>query len=106
MILPGIAAGETSVFVLSVGNFTTPALLDGGRFQMIGNHIHAQFLTANVWSFGGWEASGLGRELGRQGLDAVRRTKMVSVKHVPKAQDWWYPCPEGWFVDTGGRTLG
>ena len=40
------------VFVLSIGNFVTPALLGGGRFQMIGNLVYDQFLTANDWPFG------------------------------------------------------
>lgn len=52
MTLPGIAAGAVFVFVLSIGNFITPALLGGGRFQMIGNLVYAQFLTANDWPFG------------------------------------------------------
>lgn len=49
---PGIAAGAVFVFVLSIGNFVTPALLGGGRFQMIGNLVYDQFLTANDWPFG------------------------------------------------------
>jgi len=48
----GIAAGAVFVFVLSIGNFVTPALLGGGRFQMIGNLVYDQFLTANDWPFG------------------------------------------------------
>ncbi|RUT80575.1 ABC transporter permease, partial [Mesorhizobium sp. USDA-HM6] len=28
------------------------ALLGGGRFQMIGNLVYDQFLTANDWPFG------------------------------------------------------
>ena len=52
MTLPGIAVGAVFVFVLSIGNFVTPALLGGGQFQMIGNTIYAQFLTANDWPFG------------------------------------------------------
>ncbi|MCY4032760.1 MAG: ABC transporter permease [Hyphomicrobiales bacterium] len=48
----GIATGFVFVFVLSIGNFVTPALLGGGQFQMIGNLIYAQFLTANDWPFG------------------------------------------------------
>ena len=40
------------VFVLSIGNFVTPALLGGGRFQMVGNLVYDQFLTANDWPFG------------------------------------------------------
>lgn len=50
--VPGIAAGAVFVFVLSIGNFVTPALLGGGQFQMIGNLIYAQFLSANDWPFG------------------------------------------------------
>ena len=52
MTVPGIAAGLVFVFVLSIGNFVTPALLGGGHFQMIGNLVYAQFLTANDWPFG------------------------------------------------------
>ncbi|MFK7994331.1 MAG: ABC transporter permease [Granulosicoccus sp.] len=52
MTLPGIATGFIFVFVLSIGNFVTPALLGGGQFQMIGNLVYAQFLTANDWPFG------------------------------------------------------
>ena len=52
LTVPGIAAGGVFVFVLSIGNFLTPALLGGGRFQMIGNVVYDQFLTANDWPFG------------------------------------------------------
>ena len=52
LTLPGVAAGGVFVFVLSIGNFVTPALLGGGRFQMIGNVVYDQFLTANDWPFG------------------------------------------------------
>ena len=52
LTLPGIAAGAVFVFELSIGNFVTPALLGGGRFQMIGNLVYDQFLTANDWPFG------------------------------------------------------
>jgi spermidine/putrescine transport system permease protein len=48
----GIATGAVFVFVLSIGNFVTPALLGGGKFQMIGNLVYDQFLTANDWPFG------------------------------------------------------
>ena len=52
MTFSGIAAGAVFVFVLSIGNFVTPALLGGGKFQMIGNLVYDQFLTANDWPFG------------------------------------------------------
>lgn len=50
--LSGVAAGGVFVFILSIGNFVTPALLGGGRFQMIGNLVYDQFLSANDWPFG------------------------------------------------------
>ena len=50
--VPGIAAGGVFVFVLSIGNFITPDLLGGGRFQMVGNLIYDQFLSARDWPFG------------------------------------------------------
>ena len=49
---PGVAAGAVFVFVLSIGNFVTPDLLGGGKFQMAGNLIYDQFLTARDWPFG------------------------------------------------------
>jgi spermidine/putrescine transport system permease protein len=49
---PGVAAGAVFVFVLSVGNFVTPDLLGGGKFQMVGNLIYDQFLSARDWPFG------------------------------------------------------
>lgn len=57
--VPGIAAGGVFVFVLSIGNFVTPALLGGGRFQMIGNLVYNQFLAANDWPFGAALATAL-----------------------------------------------
>lgn len=48
----GVVAGAVFVFVLSIGNFVTPDLLGGGKFQMIGNLIYDQFLSARDWPFG------------------------------------------------------
>jgi spermidine/putrescine transport system permease protein len=42
------AAGAVFVFVLSIGNFITPDLLGGGKFQMIGNLIYDQFLQREI----------------------------------------------------------
>lgn len=68
--------------------------------------VNNPLIDNDALPFGGWNASDLGRELGRQGLDAFRRTKMVIVDHAPKVQDWWYTYPDDWFLDAGGRRLG
>lgn len=52
LTLPGVATGAVFIFVLSIGNFITPDLLGGGRFQMVGNLIYDQFLSARDWPFG------------------------------------------------------
>ncbi|MGQ0486627.1 MAG: ABC transporter permease [Hyphomicrobiales bacterium] len=52
LTVTGVAAGAVFVFVLSIGNFVTPDLLGGGKFQMVGNLIYDQFLTARDWPFG------------------------------------------------------
>jgi acyl-CoA reductase-like NAD-dependent aldehyde dehydrogenase len=56
--------------------------------------------------FGGIKNSGMGRALGRNGLDAFRRPKMVVLDPVAKEADWWYPYPDDWFYSGeagGGR---
>ncbi|MFK7994326.1 MAG: aldehyde dehydrogenase [Granulosicoccus sp.] len=67
--------------------------------------INNPMIDNDALPFGGWKASGIGRELGRQGLDAFRRSKMVIMDHKPVRQDWWYPYPDDWFLDGGGRKL-
>ena len=65
--------------------------------------INNPLIDNDALPFGGWKASGLGRELGRQGLDAFRRSKMVVIDHKPTIQGWWYPYPDSWFPKHGGR---
>ena len=44
--------------------------------------------------------------MGRQGLDAFRRSKMVILDHKPVRQDWWYPYPDAWFRNADGSAGG
>ena len=41
--------------------------------------------------FGGFKQSGLGRELGREGLEAFQETKHVHIESEVAAKEWWYP---------------
>ncbi len=41
--------------------------------------------------FGGFKQSGLGRELGREGLEAFQETKHVHIEPEIELKDWWYP---------------
>ncbi len=41
--------------------------------------------------FGGFKQSGMGRELGREGLEAFQETKHVHVETEIAPKEWWYP---------------
>jgi betaine-aldehyde dehydrogenase len=45
--------------------------------------------------FGGFKQSGLGRELGREGLEAFQETKHVHIETEIDVKEWWYPYAEG-----------
>jgi acyl-CoA reductase-like NAD-dependent aldehyde dehydrogenase len=59
--------------------------------------VNNPLIDNDALPFGGRKLSGLGRELGRQGLDAFRQTKMVVLDHKPEIQGWWYPYPDDRF---------
>ncbi len=44
--------------------------------------------------FGGFKQSGLGRELGREGLEAFQETKHVHMESKIERKEWWYPYRE------------
>ncbi len=95
-----------SPFGLGASVFTTSleeAMEAAERLEAGMVWVNNPMIDNDALPFGGWKASGLGRELGRQGLDAFRRSKMVVVDHKPAIQDWWYPYPDEWFRDAGGR---
>jgi betaine-aldehyde dehydrogenase len=45
--------------------------------------------------FGGYKRSGLGRELGREGLEAFQETKHVHIETKLEVKAWWYPYAPG-----------
>ena len=45
--------------------------------------------------FGGFKQSGLGRELGQEGLEAFQETKHVHIESQLAPKDWWYPYGGG-----------
>ena len=54
--------------------------------------INAPLLDNDAGPFGGWKTSGTGSQLGAEGLDQFRESKMVMID--PNCTDhdfWWYP---------------
>ncbi|WP_148254784.1 aldehyde dehydrogenase family protein [Aidingimonas lacisalsi] len=101
-----LQAANDSRFGLGASIFTTDlaeAHKASERLEAGMVWINNPMIDNDALPFGGWKASGLGRELGRQGLDAFRRTKMVVLDHQPVRHDWWYPYPDDWFYHEGGR---
>ena len=45
--------------------------------------------------FGGFKQSGLGRELGQEGLEAFQETKHVHIESQIAPKEWWYPYGGG-----------
>jgi betaine-aldehyde dehydrogenase len=45
--------------------------------------------------FGGMKQSGLGRELGQEGLEAFQETKHVHIETQIALKEWWYPYGNG-----------
>ena len=41
--------------------------------------------------FGGMRQSGIGRELGEEGLDAFREPKHVHIDYIMEAKSYWFP---------------
>lgn len=102
-----LAAANDSPFGLGASLFTTAleeAMEAAERLEAGMVWVNNPMIDNDALPFGGWKQSGIGRELSRLGLDTFRRAKMVVIDHKPQRQGWWYPYPDDWFYDAGGRT--
>jgi acyl-CoA reductase-like NAD-dependent aldehyde dehydrogenase len=52
--------------------------------------------------FGGFKQSGMGRELGQEGLEAFQETKHVHIETAIAPKEWWYPYGGGGPPDGAG----
>ena len=59
--------------------------------------VNNPLIDNDALPFGGRKLSGMGRELGRHGLNAFRQSKMAIIDHQPTIQGWWYPYPDSVF---------
>ncbi len=101
-----IARANDSAFGLGASIFTTSleeAMEAAERLEAGMVWVNNPLIDNDALPFGGWKRSGMGRELSRLGLDTFRRAKMVVIDHKPAVQGWWYPYPDDWFHDAGGR---
>ena len=65
--------------------------LDGGMVW-----INAPLLDNDAGPFGGTKMSGMGRQLGPEGLETFRKTKFVWLDPACGTQDfWWFPYADG-----------
>ncbi len=54
--------------------------------------VNAPLLDNDAGPFGGRKQSGMGRQLGAEGLDSFRHTKLAIIDPAAKSHDfWWYP---------------
>jgi acyl-CoA reductase-like NAD-dependent aldehyde dehydrogenase len=58
--------------------------------------INAPLLDNDAGPFGGRKQSGMGRQLGAEGLDSFRHTKLAMIDRAAQAHDfWWFPYADG-----------
>ena len=54
--------------------------------------VNAPLLDNDAGPFGGRKQSGMGRQLGSEGLDTFRHTKLSMIDHAARPHDfWWFP---------------
>jgi len=58
--------------------------------------VNAPLLDNDAGPFGGRKMTGIGRQLGAEGLDTFRHTKLAMIDPGAKDQDfWWFPYKDG-----------
>jgi len=67
--------------------------------------VNAPLLDNDAGPFGGRKQSGMGRQLGSEGLDTFRHTKLAMIDPGAHAHDfWWFPYSDAEaFPGSGGR---
>jgi betaine-aldehyde dehydrogenase len=67
--------------------------------------VNAPLLDNDAGPFGGRKFSGIGRQLGAEGLDTFRHTKFAMVDYGCQPQDfWWFPYQEAESFPGGGKS--
>lgn len=65
--------------------------------------VNAPLLDNDAGPFGGRKMSGIGRQLGSEGLDSFRHTKLAMIDPECAAQDfWWFPYADDESYPDGG----
>jgi betaine-aldehyde dehydrogenase len=92
----GLGANLYSRDLLEVSQATTG--LESGMVW-----VNAPLLDNDAGPFGGRKLSGTGRQLGAEGLDQFRHTKLVMVDAAASSQDfWWFPyCDDEAYPGSG-----
>lgn len=96
----GLALANRSRYGLGASVFTTrldEAMQAAETLEAGMVWVNNPLIDNDALPFGGRKLSGMGRELGRLGLNAFRQAKMVVIDHEPKIQSWWYPYPDDVF---------
>ena len=89
-----IAAASRSEFGLGANIYTknlTWALTAMQEIKAGTFWINDPLTDNDAAPFGGMRKSGMGRELGEEGLDAFRETKHVHLDFVPERKTFWFP---------------
>jgi acyl-CoA reductase-like NAD-dependent aldehyde dehydrogenase len=66
--------------------------------------VNAPLLDNDAGPFGGSKLSGMGRQLGQEGIETFRETKLVMIDPACSKQDfWWFPYAEEEMFKAGGQ---